>query len=147
MVSPPLIHPKAQLTPAFWHNVTVAFEKNETLFNEYMTRKSRGWEVNKKCTDKCREDEICDLRAARVEDSCHTPIPGVRFSRRRREGKGRGSREEETKQQHNHNKHDECGASVSRDILSALVRRPDMLQIVQRNFLARMATVGPRSVE
>jgi sphingomyelin phosphodiesterase len=129
-ITSPRLDATAELSPSFWHNVTVAFEKNQTSFDGYMARKSRGWKADKQCTDKCRDTEICGLRAGRAQDNCWAPTPGVHFSKR-------------DESQHNHNKHDECGTSVSKDILSALVRRVDMLEMVQERFLAEGATVAP----
>ncbi|KHN94344.1 Sphingomyelin phosphodiesterase [Metarhizium album ARSEF 1941] len=130
IASPRLAGAKAELSPSFWHNVTVAFEKNQTHFDAYMERKSRGWKTDQKCADKCRQTEICALRAGRAQDNCWVPVPGIHFSKR--DGSG-----------HNHNKHDECGSSVSRDILSNLVRRLDMLEMLQERFLAEGATIEP----
>lgn len=130
IISPRMTDAKAELSPSFWHNVTVAFEKNQTSFDAYMARKSRGWKADKQCAEKCRETEICGLRAGRAQDNCWVPTPGVHFSKR-------------DELEHNHNKHDECGTSVSRDILSSLARRVDLLEIVQERFLAEKATIPP----
>ncbi|KAK2594361.1 hypothetical protein QQS21_007921 [Conoideocrella luteorostrata] len=128
--SPQLIDSKAELSPAFWHNVTVALEKNETVFDQYMSRKSRGWKDKKKCRGHCMKEEICALRAARSQDNCWKPKPGVNFSKR-------------DATDHNHGQHDECGVSVSAEWLSALVRREDMLEMVQERFLEVGGKVQP----
>ena len=56
----------AELTPAFWHNVTVLFESNDTVFQEYISRKSRGYDTSA-CTGTCKTSEICQLRAAQSQ--------------------------------------------------------------------------------
>lgn len=126
-VSPPLVDPKAELTPAFWHKVTESFENNQTLFDEFIMRKSRGWKAEKPCQGDCRKEEICQLRAGRSQDNCFVPKPGVNFSKR-----------EET---HNHGEHDDCGNSVARDIFHALAARDDLLHLLQDRFVAAGAKV------
>ncbi|KJK83208.1 hypothetical protein H634G_01337 [Metarhizium anisopliae BRIP 53293] len=133
IVEPRLTEPKADLSPAFWHNVTVAFENNQTAFDLYMTRKSRGWQADKQCTEMCRQTEICALRAGRAQDNCWVPTAGVHFSKR-------------DESAHNHNKHDECGSSVTKSLLSSLMRREDMLELLQESFLDVDATIEPALV-
>ncbi|KAK5993827.1 Sphingomyelin phosphodiesterase 2-like protein [Cladobotryum mycophilum] len=125
----PVTDPKAELTPAFWHKVTDAFGRNETLFDDYMARKSRGWMADKKCRDTCQKDEICQLRAGRSQDNCFVPTPGVHFSKR--------------DEVHNHGEHDDCGVSVPREIFHALAARQDLLELLQDRFLAEGAKVPP----
>lgn len=122
-VSPPLTDPAAELSPSFWHNVTAALEKDNSLFDEYMARKSRGWKADRPCRDGCKKEEICGLRAARSQDNCWKPSFGISFSKR-------GEAE------HNHGHHDECGASVASEWLSDLFRRQDMHGMVRDMFLA-----------
>ena len=69
-LNPPMDGPGAEMTPAFWHNVTELFKANETLFKSYYARKTRGWNVPD-CTGNCRSDEICELQSGRSEDNCH----------------------------------------------------------------------------
>ncbi|OAA72256.1 hypothetical protein ISF_01329 [Cordyceps fumosorosea ARSEF 2679] len=59
-----------ELSPAFWHNVTEVLQRNETAFDEYIARKTQGWNV-KECRGKCRDDEICRLRAGRASNNCY----------------------------------------------------------------------------
>lgn len=80
LVTPPVTTPSAELSPAFWHNVTTAFEANDTAFQEYVARKSRGWGVSS-CTGDCKTDEICQLRAAEAQYNCATVSPGIDFKR------------------------------------------------------------------
>lgn len=56
----------AELTPAFWHNVTALFESNDTVFQEYISRKTRGYDTST-CTGTCKTAEICQLRAAQAQ--------------------------------------------------------------------------------
>lgn len=131
-VSPAVTDAAAELTPAFWHNVTVAMEGNDKLFDDYMARKSRGWNVDKPCRGACRDTELCQLRAGRSQDNCHVPTPGVHFSKRDMSGGA-----------HSHGEHDDCGAPLTRDILHALARRTDLLELLQKRFVAAGAMVEP----
>jgi sphingomyelin phosphodiesterase len=56
----------AELTPAFWHNVTALFENDDTIFQEYISRKTRGYDVST-CDSDCKTAEICQLRAAQSQ--------------------------------------------------------------------------------
>ncbi|KAK4252325.1 Metallo-dependent phosphatase-like protein [Corynascus novoguineensis] len=102
LVQPPLTDPAAELTPAFWHNVTAAFAADQEAFNAYYARKSRDWDVGA-CTGACVTEEICALRAGRSQDNCEKPNPwGRRFSE-----SGRQRRKE-------------CGAPALGETLAAL---------------------------
>ncbi|KKK25569.1 hypothetical protein AOCH_000093 [Aspergillus ochraceoroseus] len=81
LVTPALTDSTAELTPAFWHNLTEVFADNSTAFDEYYARKSRGWDVAS-CTGTCVTDEICMLRAAEAQYNCITVTPGLQFSKR-----------------------------------------------------------------
>jgi sphingomyelin phosphodiesterase len=71
----------AELTPAFWHNVTVAMEKDSLVFNEFWARRTRGYSVPA-CTGDCVKNEICALRGADAQYSCVQRTPGFSFSKR-----------------------------------------------------------------
>lgn len=88
LLSPPLTDPAAELTPAFWHNVTALFESNEAVFQSYISRKTRGFGYNagSTCVGDCKKTEICELRAARAENNCGTVSPGIHFAKRDEEG-------------------------------------------------------------
>ncbi|KAI1745952.1 V-type ATPase [Xylaria scruposa] len=60
------------LDPAFWHEVTEVLEENSTAFDEFITRKRRGWQPDV-CDDECKSAEICKLRAGRAQDNCIPP--------------------------------------------------------------------------
>ncbi|GAB0135560.1 hypothetical protein EsDP_00003893 [Epichloe bromicola] len=106
IVSPPLTDPSAELTPSFWHSVTEAFERDDTLFNAYMARKSRGWQPAS-CTGDCKTNEICQLRAGRAQDNCWKPKPGIHLTKRS------GVHDEK-------GEHDECGMPISLKTLNAV---------------------------
>ena len=80
LVTPPVTAASAELSPAFWHNVTAAFQSNDAAFQQYVARKSRGWQVSA-CTGDCKTDEICQLRAAEAQYNCATVSPGIDFKR------------------------------------------------------------------
>lgn len=81
LVNPPLTDAAAELTPAFWHNVTVALENNAGEFAKFMARKSRGWNPQE-CSGDCESGELCQLRAGRAEDNCVKPKVGLNFRKR-----------------------------------------------------------------
>lgn len=127
LLSPP-VDSQMELTPAFWHNVTSAFEGNATLFDEYVLRKSRGW-ITKKCEGDCKDQELCQLRAGRSQDNCFKPKPGANFSKR-------DGGMERPKRAH-------CDAPVMSDMLRLLASRRDLLEDLQARFLANGATIQP----
>ena len=135
LVDPPLKDAKAELTPAFWHNVTAALEDSEDEFDAYMSRKSRGWKADDKCRGDCMAEEICQLRAGRSQDNCYEPSPGVHFSKRSEAGI------------HDHGEHDSCGVSVSAKIFSALAQREDLLEIVQKRLVDEGVALQPVNVK
>jgi len=137
LVDPPLTDKHAELTPAFWHNVTEAFAAKQESFDAYMARKSRGWKAagSSECRDKCRADEICQLRAGRSQDNCYTPKPGVHFAKR--------SEPNEAHHARHGGAHGDCGVSGTAEILRALAARQDLLEMVQERFLAERAAVQP----
>lgn len=72
----------AELTPAFWHNVTALFEDDDTIFQEYYARKTRDYSTAT-CTGDCKTSEICQLRAAQAQYNCATVTPGINLRKRR----------------------------------------------------------------
>ncbi|KAI2471916.1 sphingomyelin phosphodiesterase [Annulohypoxylon bovei var. microspora] len=103
-----------ELTPAFWHSLTVLFENNDTAFEEYFGRRGRGWGVGS-CKGECKGREICKTRAGRAQDNCITP--GFKFGL-----------VAETKDGSGVNLEEECGGSVIRDTLGSVVVDLDMLR-------------------
>lgn len=80
LLSPPLTDASAELTPAFWHNLTELFEDDDNTFQEYYARKSRDYDLST-CDTDCKTAEICQLRAAQSQYNCGTVSPGVSFKR------------------------------------------------------------------
>jgi sphingomyelin phosphodiesterase len=119
LLDPPVADSNAELSASFWHNVTELFEKDESIFESYMIRKSRGWK-DVDCGDSCREEEVCKIRASRSQDNCFEPSPGISFK------KGSESRSEER---------DECGISVSRATLGALAVKREVLESLHRRYM------------
>ncbi|KAJ7717036.1 Metallo-dependent phosphatase-like protein [Mycena metata] len=70
--------PTAPLDARFWHDVTEAFERNETAFQRYNTFLTRGGHVAP-CDAACKKAAICQMRAARAQDNCHVAKPGTTF--------------------------------------------------------------------
>ncbi|KAJ5747833.1 uncharacterized protein N7511_009529, partial [Penicillium nucicola] len=90
----PLTDPKAELTPAFWHNATVAMENDPSIFQDFWTRRNRGWNIAA-CTGDCMKKELCMLRAADAQHNCHEPEPGLNISiNKRDQGSGNADSEE-----------------------------------------------------
>ena len=123
LVTPPLTDPSAQLSAAFWHNVTEVFANDQGAFDGYTTRKSRGWRT-RDCAGDCRSAEICRMRAARSQDNCYTPPQGVSFSKRAKDQV---------------RERDDCGASVTKATLSALAKRRDMVVLLQKRYEEKKA--------
>ncbi|KAL9709442.1 hypothetical protein Ac2012v2_007177 [Leucoagaricus gongylophorus] len=70
------------LTPAFWHQVTEAFERNDALFRQFLEFKWRGVNVEICPPGDCKDNAICALRAGRSEDNCVVASPGLSFRKR-----------------------------------------------------------------
>ncbi|THH12668.1 hypothetical protein EW146_g7480 [Bondarzewia mesenterica] len=90
----PLVGPLSPTDPldaSFWHALTEVFESNDDAFQLYNARKSRGLSVNP-CTSDCKTVTICDMRAARSQDNCDIPSPGLQFKRNEHRGRRAVSR-------------------------------------------------------
>ncbi|KFY05465.1 hypothetical protein V492_08517, partial [Pseudogymnoascus sp. VKM F-4246] len=59
--------PTAELTPAFWHNLTTLFETDDAVFQDYIGRKTREYDTAASCDETCKTAEICQLRAAQSQ--------------------------------------------------------------------------------
>ncbi|KAI5461391.1 Metallo-dependent phosphatase-like protein [Mariannaea sp. PMI_226] len=121
LLSPPVTDSSSELTGAFWHNVTALFESNDTAYQAYRSRKSRGWKSDS-CTGTCKTNEICQLRAARSENNCYTPSLGVHFSKRSLDP----ARER-----------DECGISVGRATFNAMGVKKELLDVLQKRVIEK----------
>ncbi|KAI0342172.1 sphingomyelin phosphodiesterase [Trametopsis cervina] len=78
----PSLGPRDSLNASFWHGLTEVFEANETAFQLWNTRLSRGAAVSA-CTGDCMTAAICDMRSARSENNCDTDKFGGGFAFRR----------------------------------------------------------------
>ncbi|KAL5350564.1 hypothetical protein ACLOAV_004133 [Pseudogymnoascus australis] len=106
LLTPPVTDAAAELTPAFWHDVTSLFETNEAAFKDFFARKSRGFEVEA-CDGDCRAEQICMARAAESQYNCDKLKPGFNFSKR----------EEES-----HAHRDECEGTRLREVFGQMGR-------------------------
>ncbi|KAI1131184.1 Metallo-dependent phosphatase-like protein [Nemania abortiva] len=96
-----------ELDPAFWHEVTEIFEKDSSVFEDFISRKRRGWQPEV-CDGDCKSAEICKLRAGRAQDNC-VPPGSIRLVNRQADDIPTSKIEE-------HN----CGSSVLADTLGSL---------------------------
>ncbi|KAF9153209.1 hypothetical protein BG015_003858 [Linnemannia schmuckeri] len=72
----PITTPPSQpLSPAWWHNVTTAFESNPAAFQQYWTYRGKSANKIPACANgsTCPKEMICDLRASKSSDDC-SPI-------------------------------------------------------------------------
>lgn len=125
LVNPPVTDPAEELTPAFWHRLTETFAANQSAFDGYVLRKSRGWKADdSSCAGACRDNEVCYMRGGRAENNCYDPEPGVHFSKR-----ALNPVEER----------DDCGISVSRATIGSLAVRRDSLRLLKKRALENNA--------
>lgn len=122
LVTPPITDASAELTPAFWHNLTAVFETDDTAFDGYNARTSRGFDVSS-CTGTCQTDAICQMRAAQSQYNCATITPGINFKKRDEESEGGSNRWEGTIK-----KESECEGSKTRPILAKLAAMDGVLE-------------------
>ncbi|GAA5877305.1 hypothetical protein JCM3774_001632 [Rhodotorula dairenensis] len=79
-------HPAAaSLNATFWHRVTEVFERNETVFQLFNTRLSRGGKIEDCSGGLCRKNTICMLRSMRSESNCAVIKPGLSFKDQKRD--------------------------------------------------------------
>ncbi|KAF2814655.1 sphingomyelin phosphodiesterase [Mytilinidion resinicola] len=120
LVTPPL-EEGDELSPAFWHNVTEAFERDQGAFWGYWERKKRGWEVGDCAGGEgaCREREVCQVRAARAEDNCVVPKLGFHYEQMSEGNEKEGKVEE-----------DVCGGSMGKKVFGALMGRKNLVEVL-----------------
>ncbi|TQV93524.1 sphingomyelin phosphodiesterase [Cordyceps javanica] len=122
----------AELTPAFWHNVTAAFERDEAAFAAFVARKSRGWNPQP-CTGECRTNELCAVRGGRARDNCYKPKPGLNLSKRSLVG---------------NNAHDDCGGdSAAALVLGQLTTNKEALEKLKEAFDEVGQSIGAKSFD
>ncbi|TVY71539.1 Sphingomyelin phosphodiesterase [Lachnellula suecica] len=80
LLSPPITDAAAELTPAFWHNLTVLFENDDAVYQDWYARRGRDYS-NATCIGDCKTASICGLRAAQSQYNCGVVTPGVNFKR------------------------------------------------------------------
>lgn len=81
LLSPAYTEPTAELTPAFWHNVTALMEADDSVFQAWWARRKRGFDVSE-CTGDCVAAEICKLRGADALFNCVQATPGLHLKKR-----------------------------------------------------------------
>lgn len=99
----------AELTPAFWHNVTTLFESDDAIFQQYYARKTRDFSTAT-CDADCKAAEICQLRAAQSQFNCVVVSPGINLRKRQED-------EESTVQLHEEHA---CENSVVAPVMGAI---------------------------
>ncbi|KAF8932259.1 Metallo-dependent phosphatase-like protein [Dissophora ornata] len=74
------------LSASWWHNVTVAFESNNTAFQQYWTYRGKSANKMAACASgsACSAEMICDLRAGKSSDSCSA----ISFTMKRDDSEG-----------------------------------------------------------
>jgi len=80
LLTPPVTNTAAELTPAFWHNLTVLFEEDDDLYQTWYARRIRDYS-SVTCTGTCKTSSICGLRASQSQYNCGTVSPGINFKR------------------------------------------------------------------
>lgn len=80
LLSPPVTDSSAELTPSFWHNLTVLFENNDAVYQAWYARRGRDYS-DATCTGDCKTSSICQLRASQSQYNCVTVSPGINFKR------------------------------------------------------------------
>jgi sphingomyelin phosphodiesterase len=74
LLTPPYTDPTAELTPAFWHNVTVLFENDDAVFQTWYARRGRDYSTAT-CTGTCKTAFLCELRASQSQYNWYFPFP------------------------------------------------------------------------
>ncbi|KAF9880133.1 hypothetical protein CkaCkLH20_02087 [Colletotrichum karsti] len=142
LVTPPVAADSPdELTPAFWHNVTVALEKDRTAFDQYWTRRWRGYGVPE-CDDECWKTEICQMRAARVQDNCYKPTPNI--------GKNFGVSKRDEDNDSDVSAagtvgakidRSQCNKSVAKDTIALLTTQRDFLELLEKRLTEMESTI------
>ncbi|GAB1191546.1 hypothetical protein APSETT444_000725 [Aspergillus pseudonomiae] len=69
LLTPPVTDPTVEMTPAFWHQVTAQMEKDDSVFQAWWARTTRGYNVTE-CTGDCAKTKICSLRGGDAQFNC-----------------------------------------------------------------------------
>ncbi|KAH8897755.1 sphingomyelin phosphodiesterase [Thozetella sp. PMI_491] len=126
LLDPPYTDAALPLTPAFWHNVTELLERNETAFQEYYARRTRGWNVQA-CDAACKAKEVCQMRSSQSQFACLTG-PTVPHKAKRR-----GDKDPHT----GHGGHDACPGSKARRVVEKFSDHVDLLKRLVGEGLAK----------
>lgn len=54
-----------------WHELTLRFERDQALFDEYYYYKLRSYTNGRTCTGTCKDNEICGMRTPLAGQSCN----------------------------------------------------------------------------
>jgi len=120
LIDPPVTDVSAELTPAFWHDLTVLFENDDDVYQAWYARRGRYYS-DATCTGDCKIESICQLRASQSQYNCGTVSPGINFKR-----------DLNTKS----SAHSECEGSAAIPILGAITG--DGLTLFQSALIAKM---------
>jgi len=74
LLTPPVTDASAELTPAFWHNLTVLFENDDDVYQTWYARRTRDYS-DATCTGTCKTTSICGLRASQSQYNWYTHLP------------------------------------------------------------------------
>ncbi|CZR64135.1 related to acid sphingomyelinase [Phialocephala subalpina] len=80
LLTPPVTDTAVELTPEFWHNLTVLFEDDDSVYQEWYARRTRDYS-SATCTGDCKTTSICELRASQSQYNCGTVSAGINFKR------------------------------------------------------------------
>ncbi|KAF4899032.1 Sphingomyelin phosphodiesterase [Colletotrichum viniferum] len=89
--------------------------KDPAAFEAYWVRRTRGWNVPAG-DESGRKNEICQLRAARSQDNCFVPTPGMTFGIRSEDGARKPA---------------ECDRSVARETIGSLAVRKGQVELLE----------------
>lgn len=77
LFTPPVTDAAAELTPAFWHNLTVLFESDDEVYQDWYMRRGRDYSTDT-CTGDCKTLSLCKLRASQSQYNWYVlppPLP------------------------------------------------------------------------
>jgi sphingomyelin phosphodiesterase len=106
LVTPPVTDASAELTPAFWHDLTVLFENDDDVYQAWYARRVRDYSYAT-CTGSCKTTSICELRASQSQYNCGTVTAGINFKR-------------DTNTTSSSSAHSECEGSAAIPILAGI---------------------------
>lgn len=81
LLTQPVTDFATELALAFWHNVTELFVTDDDVFDGYIARKTRDYDVFS-CTGSCKNETTCDIPAGDAQYNCLVLTPGFDFTNR-----------------------------------------------------------------